>query len=65
MYGYAYSKTLPTIATCMRYDYAFLQVFHKSSVETLYLPKEKYWLFVKTLSRILDQRGLPPNGYAT
>jgi hypothetical protein len=60
MYGYAYGKTLPTTATYMKYDYIVLQVFHKGGVETIYIPKERYWPFVKTLSRILDQRGLAP-----
>ena len=58
MYGYAYGKTLPTTATYMKYDYIVLQVFHKGGVETIYIPKERYWPFVKTLSRILNQRGI-------
>jgi len=60
MYGYAYGKTLPTTATYIKYDYIFLQIFHKGGVKTIYFPKEKYWPFVKTLSRILNQRGLVP-----
>ena len=60
MYGYAYGKTLPTTATYVKHDYIVLQIFHKGGVETIYIPKEKYWPFVKTLSRILGQRGLMP-----
>ena len=60
MYGYAYGKTLPTTATYVKHDYIVLQVFHKGGVETIYFPKERYWPFVKTLSRILGQRGLMP-----
>ena len=58
--GYAYGKTFPTTITYEKYYYIVLQVFHNDGVETLYFPKEKYWPFVKTLSRILDQKGLSP-----
>lgn len=60
MYGYAYGKTLPTSATYVKRDYIFLQVFHSGGVDTIYMPKESYWPFVKTLSKILNQRGLAP-----
>ncbi|MCC6023487.1 MAG: hypothetical protein LM600_02170 [Thaumarchaeota archaeon] len=60
MYGYAYGKTLPTSATYVKYDYIFLQVFHSGGVDTICMPKESYWPFVKTLSKILNQRGLAP-----
>jgi len=60
MYGYAYGKTLPTTAIYKKYDYIFLKIFHKYGVEIIYFSKEKYWPFVKTLSRTLNQRNLTP-----
>ncbi|GEM_PF-1939164 len=58
MYGYAYGKTLPTSITHRRYRYIVLEIFHKNGVETVYFQKREFWPFVKTLSRILNQKGL-------
>jgi hypothetical protein len=60
IYRYAYGKTLPSSITYRKYRYIMLQVFYKNGVETVYFQKREIWSFVKTLSTILNQRGLTP-----